>query len=227
MGELRKQIIPDLTNENRLIKTLVLVTVILVGLNIISELLGNPSWQIERLIKLDYEVNLPTWFSSMVLAIAAYFAYKCSLAVKTIKAGKRMWQLLSLGLLGMSCDETAQIHEKLGNIINKYFFHQKRFSSAWVVFLGPFILTAMFIFAFKMKRYLKGSRRAVKYLLLGFFLYIAGAFLLDMTINFLSSENVKRFYLIESISEETCEMFGTILFIKGLIIHYKLFNEQF
>jgi hypothetical protein len=158
MGELKKQSVSGLIDEHRLIKILVWITIILIGLNVISELLGNPSWQIERLIKLDYESNFSTWFSSLLLLIAAFFAYKCSLVTDIKQRGQRMWQLFSLGLLGMSCDEVAMIHENLGKMINKHFLKldtTKHF--CWVFTVGPLALLIIVVFAIKIKTYLKGS----------------------------------------------------------------------
>ena len=97
--------------------SLITLTLGIVLLNIVSALDLIPFWQIRRLIDVGEESNFTTWFSSIMLAIAAYFAYQCSVAAESKKDGKRMWQLLSLGLLGMSCDEVAMIHEHLGKVI--------------------------------------------------------------------------------------------------------------
>ncbi len=203
-------------NNTKLLKSLTIITSIIVMLNIIDELIGHPSWQIERLIGVGHEGNFPTWFSSMLLAIAAYFAYKCSVLAKE---GRRIWKLLGLGLLFMSCDETAQIHEHIGNTLHKYFFNNIEAikHSSWVIILGPVVLLAVLIFSFKMKKYLKGSKQTAKFLLLGAFIYIFGAFILEATINLLNHENLEWLWKIENILEESCEMFGVILIIKGLI----------
>src|SRR3989338_1044170 len=110
-------------HEKRLIRILMIIIAGLILLNIINILLNKPSWQIDRFINVGEESNFPTWFSSMLLAIAGFFAYKCSLIIETQKKGKMIWQLLSIGLLGMSCDEVAMIHEHLGLFVNKHFFH--------------------------------------------------------------------------------------------------------
>lgn len=212
-------------NTGKLIKTLLIITSIIVILNIIDELIGHPSWQVERLIGVGYEGNFPTWFSSMLLAIAAYFSYKCSVLAKD---GKRVWKLLALGLIFMSCDEVAQIHEHFGSTLHKYFFNNMEAikHSSWVVILGPAVLLIVLIFAFKMKKYLKGSKQAVKFLLLGAFVYIFGAFILETATNLLNHENLEWLWRIENILEESCEMFGVILIIKGLMKHLKFLSGE-
>ncbi|MFC1709545.1 hypothetical protein ACFL2J_05795 [Candidatus Omnitrophota bacterium] len=213
--------------EKILIKSLTVIVSIFVILNIINALISVPSLQIARLIDLDLESNLTTWFSSMLLAIAAFFAYKCSLFIKPKAPGKRMWQLLSLGLLGMSCDETAMIHENLGQAVNKYIFKVGIFSnSSWSVLLGPLITIILFIFAIRMKRYLKGSTRAIKLLIAGTLIYIVGAFMLESATNLLTPGNLEWLWRTMSILEETFEMTGTLLIIAGLIEYRKFLSSQ-
>lgn len=212
----------NVKEQRVLFKTLVGITIGIIVLNIINVLLGNPSWQITRLIGVGFEGNFPTWFSSMLLVLAAFFAYKCSIAAKIKQNGKRMWQLLFLGLLGMSCDEVAQIHEHLGNTVNKYFFQLESIKhSAWVIILGPFVLLVMVIFSVKMKKYLVGSTKAIKFLALGCCIYICGAFLLEATINFFNHDNLEWLWKIENILEELFEMLGVVIIIKGLTEHYR------
>lgn len=206
-------------DDKKLIQNLIVIAGTFVFFNIANTLLGEPSWQITRLIGLEQESNLTTWFSSMLLALAAFYAYLSSTQLKEDKVGQRMWQLLALGFLAMSCDEVAMIHENLGTTMNKYFFHLSSINrSAWVVVLGPFILAGIIIFAAKMKRYFLGSP-AVRWLLLGSCVYIGGAFILEASINLLNHENLEWLFKTENILEESCELFGVIFLIKGLSQH--------
>lgn len=86
-------------DERILIKSLTIIIVTIILLNIINIVIDRPSWQIDRFVNVDIESNFTTWFSGLLLGIAAFFAYKCSLITKTNKKEQRMWQLLSLGLL--------------------------------------------------------------------------------------------------------------------------------
>src|SRR5437667_5087891 len=53
----------------------------------------NPSWQLERLLNLDGEGNLPTWFSGVLLFSAALAALGCR---RLTRGPERMiWAVLS------------------------------------------------------------------------------------------------------------------------------------
>lgn len=210
-----------------LVKYLITITISVIFINIVSTLLNNPSWQIERMFDIRREANFSAWFSSMLLAIAAYYAYKCSTLIQTIKSGKRMWQLLSLGLLGMSCDEVAMIHEHLGELANKYFFKFDGIKhSSWVAIFGLPILLIIIVFILKFKQYLKDSNKAIKFLAIGASIYVFGAFFLESTLNFINYSKLAWLGKVENILEESSEMFGMIIIIMGLIEHRKYLSTQ-
>ncbi|MFH1460543.1 MAG: hypothetical protein ABIG64_09285 [Candidatus Omnitrophota bacterium] len=211
-------------DQQKLIQILIYTTIVIVILNIINVLMGEPFWQITRLINVDTEGNFPTWFSSMMLAIAAFYAYNCFRASKN-NDGK-IWKLLSISLVTMSCDEVAQIHEHLGNTINKYLIGLKNLNAAWLVIFGPFILGIIFIFVLKIKNQLVESFQAIKFLRIGLFVYLGGAFLLESTVVFLTQGEAQWLWNIEYIAEETLEMFGIIFIIKGLIEHHRFLLQK-
>ena len=165
-------------------------------------------------------MNFPTWFSSMLLALAAFFSYQCSIAAKTPQRGQRMWQWAALGFLGMSCDEVAMIHESIGNTLNKYYFKSKAIEhSTWVIILGPIILVMLIVFIIKIKKYLRNSRKAKQLLMIGIFVYVGGSFFLEATINLLNHQNLQWLWNLEIVLEEFFEMLGTVIIIKGLMEH--------
>jgi len=215
-------------NENKLIKILAIIIFVIVVLNIFNVVFNKPSWQLDRFINVCEESNFPTWFSSMLLVIAAYFAYKCSITAKTKERGRGMLQLLSLGLLGMSCDEVAMIHENMGEFVNRHFFKIANLKSEWVILLGPIVLFIIIVFVIKMSKYLKDSAKAKKFLVMGAFIYIFGAFILEATLNVICQQEFqfKSLYKIEYILEEFLEMTGVVLIIKGLIEHFRFLSSQ-
>ena len=214
----------EILGTRKLVKWLVITTIMIIVLNIINELLGRPSWNIDRFINVEHEANFPTWFSSILLAIAAFVAYHCSLAAKTRQAGQRLWQVMSLGLIAMSCDETAMIHEHVGAAINKYFLNKAKFP--WYVVLGPLVIFAVVFFAFKLKKYLRGSTKAMRFLAIGAGIYFFGAIVLEATAKFLHSHNLGLLLKAEDLIEESFEMFGVVIIIKGLIEHYNWLNNN-
>jgi len=208
-------------NERKMFKALLIGTIALILLHIINELVGKPSWQITRLIWLGHESTIATWFSSMLFFIAAFFAYQCSLVFSLKSEAKRMWCVCSLILLVLSCDEVAQMHEYWGAYINEHFFKLKGIEHAsWIVII-PFFLVGLLLFISKFKKYLFCSAKAMKFLALGTVMFIAGAFILEATINFLNHGNLEWVWKIEIVLEEACEMFGVLLIVKGLMETHK------
>ncbi|MGH7586442.1 MAG: hypothetical protein ACREMH_09370, partial [Gemmatimonadales bacterium] len=87
----------------------------------IHRALGNPIGVLESFFDLDREQNLPTWWSSAkLLAVALVLGATC--AARRSVDGRRAW-LLAAGAvvaLGLSLDETALLHERLGVVILPY-----------------------------------------------------------------------------------------------------------
>ena len=137
-----------------------------------------------------------------------------------------MFQFLALGLLGMSCDEVAMIHEHLGIFVNKHFFKIENLKSEWVVLLGPIVFFVIVVFVIKSRKYLKDSNVAKKFLIIGAFIYIFGAFGIEASINFLSDNALTKVAPIATILEEFCEIIGIVLVIKGLVEHSRFLEKN-
>jgi hypothetical protein len=84
--------------------------------------LGGQDSLLTRFLDLDRESNLPTWYSTI-----QWFCAASLLGVFAIRnfsfSQRKSWLLLALPLvfLGLSLDEMAQIHEKLGFLIEHGF----------------------------------------------------------------------------------------------------------
>ena len=78
-------------------------------------LIGHPYEPLAKLIDLDGEGNLPTWYSSIQWFGVAYLLW--AFAVRHVRRGQlRSWFLMALPLVFLlfSLDEVAQLHEHLG-----------------------------------------------------------------------------------------------------------------
>jgi hypothetical protein len=205
-------------DEKKLIKWLVVIAISIIVLHVINVILGEPSWRLTKLVNLDAEANLPTWFSSGLLFIAAFFSYQCFLLEKSPTNKASMWQILSLGFLGMSLDEIAQFHETSGILISKYIFHlDKKSYLSWAFTTGPIVFVAIAIFSIKLFKYFKNSKKARNLFFLGVCLYFFGAFILEMVGTNFYKDDLIFFQIIETTLEESCEMFGVIIMIRGLM----------
>jgi hypothetical protein len=83
------------------------------GLAVVWLELGH-SWR-ASLFDLDGEANIPTWYSSIQLSLAALCAFGCG-ALERALGSARSWQwgLVGAVLLYASVDEVAQLHEEVG-----------------------------------------------------------------------------------------------------------------
>jgi len=207
--------------NQKLFNRIVIWFIILISLlNIVDKLGYLPSWQIRRLIHFGYEGNIPTWFSSILLFMASFLSYKCATVKNIRKDAKEIFIILFLLFLFMSCDEVAQMHESLGKFISKYLFDGVHLNAAWVVYLGAPLLVSLFFLLAQLNRALADSRRVKSFIISGFIVYITGAFLLEMTTNFLHWGTLHWVWQLENVTEELFELAGVFLIIRGLEIYY-------
>ena len=59
------------------IRLLFAVTGLLAFCHVVGLFIGEYAWQWERLFRLDGESNIPTWFSSLLLASCAFVSFRC------------------------------------------------------------------------------------------------------------------------------------------------------
>lgn len=224
MNTLKHYLRIDNIFEHKFIRVLVFIALIIILINVVISFMPKDYRRFFYFVDLDCESNIPTWFSSMLLAIASFFAYSCSLAKRLDLNEKRLWQIFSIGLICMSIDETSMVHENIGAVLNKYIFKIKGIEngSPWVVVLGPIALLVIMVFALKMRKYLKCSKKTKNTLLIGGLVYVFGAFVLESTTNI---NGIEWFLKYEYIFEEACEILGAILIIKALMEQSNVFFE--
>jgi len=131
-----------INSSARLTKTLLTCIFLIFTFHIINILLGKPSYNFDRLVHLDHEGNLPTWFSSALWAIGAMVAYSCSILAE-VKFEKRMWFTFGLLLLILSIDEVAMLHEHVFGMMIGKVIRQFTGSAPWLkwpVIASPVIL---------------------------------------------------------------------------------------
>jgi len=204
-------------------RTLILCMVFLIAGHLINLFLGKPSYTFDRLFHLDHESNLPTWFSSVLWAIAAISAYYCS-QLAEIKFEKRIWGAMALVLLVLSISEVAMLHEQIFGIIIGERMQKvtgvKEWLVRWPIMASPVILFVIIWFAIKLKKCLTGSRRCALFLAAGTVVLIASACVLEVL------PNKGQFFEFEVFFEETGEMIGALLIISGLLAHRKVLEDR-
>jgi hypothetical protein len=186
-------------------------------------------------VDIHKEGNFPTWYSSLKFTIVSGMALFCYYLERQSKiVGNSSWGWIVVGcvMLGMSLDETGQLHETLihwffstdnGKNLALYFNAQKgAVSLLWVVVFSPILITILGGLIYFYNNRLKEKR----VLLIGAFgaiALLAGAAVMEYyEAKLLISENVfddsfLGTYKIFSAIEEMLENFSSSLLVW---IHY-------
>ena len=175
------------------------------------------------MFNLDRELNLPTWYSSLMLGT-------CSMLLKIIAVAKKQagdrtytqdWQLLSRIFLFLAIDEVLSIHEiliipEVSEALNlPWFLH-----SMWVI--PGTVLVIWFINRYRQfGRHLPYQSR--KHFFLAAFLYIGGALIMEMVGSHIAEAQGQQnlIYALTATLEEVMEMLGIIVFIYGLLSYLR------
>lgn len=185
------------------------------------------------LFDVDHEKNIPTFFSVVLLLIAALLlAVITRLKQNQSAPHASKWAILTAGFMLMAFDEAFQAHENLvapvkallgnGNLGIFYF--------AWVI-PGIAVVVTLGIFFLRFLLYLPASTR-IRFIVAGL-LYVGGAIgfeLIGGRYAELHSELTLTYNMIATV-EESLEMTGVIVFIWALLMYiaddYKEVTFQF
>lgn len=172
--------------------------------------------------KMDSENNLVSYFSSLELALASILLFLISqhqLVRKTTNATS--WKSLSLIFAVLSVDETVSFHEHITYWLHNYLSITGVSQRSWA-YLG---LLVILIFLFSYRKFIRNIPKASRrdFVIAGF-VYVMGA----LGFEFIGSNLIDIFgdqswqYKACGLVEETLEMTGIFLFIKGLFRHIHL-----
>ncbi|RMH18839.1 MAG: hypothetical protein D6701_05725 [Gemmatimonadetes bacterium] len=156
---------------------------------------GEVPWLVRQLFDLDEENNLPTWFSSFLLLLAAGFVH---LTAESEPRDRGWWRVLAAGFVVLSLDEVAGLHETLNTAV----------SFNWALPGAVVALAAGVAFVPFLRRLERPT--ALLYLAAGA-LYVGGA----VGVELLAADmDVDTFaYAGATAVEEGMEMFGAWLFL--------------
>jgi hypothetical protein len=196
---------------------------------VVNYLAGQPFRPLTRLLDLNGECNLQSWYSSMqwlcVAILQGIFAYR-----NFSRSSRRSWLLVALALLflAFSVDEVAQIHEGLGKRMdmmlpggtrkNTPFSH----SGIWMLVIGgPFIIFFAWL-AYSVRGYFWRAPGAYVKLVLGMALFLTGAIGIEALSNLVVPGSA--FDILENFVEEVvCEMIGSTIVLWG---SYELLDKH-
>jgi hypothetical protein len=169
-----------------------------------------------RLIWVDGEANLPSWFSSSMLFLCAVFLALVAVAERRVGGSMARWLFLALIFGFLSLDETAQLHELSIAPLREHFGTTGFLYYAWVVPAG--ICVAVFVTSYL--SFLARLPSATRQLFLAAgLIYVGGALGLEaISGNQASLQGEHNFtYHVIITAEELCEMVGLVLFIYALL----------
>jgi hypothetical protein len=192
--------------------------VALVSVYVANQVVGAPFDTLTRLLDLNGESSISTWYSVIQLACVAALAGL--FASRNIHPGRvSTWPLLLLPLvfLALSMDELVQIHEWLGQKSDVLLPGNTRANTIfpetgiWMFLIGiPFVVGFLGI-TFILRRYLCTVPRVLPKLLLGIAIFITGAVLIEILSNYTDYGSI--WYYLEAVCEEGCEMLGVTIIL--------------
>lgn len=177
----------------------------------------NTYWtnQLTEFFSVTHEANLPTWFSSLLLLLAAMLGGTIALAGRD---QQKMWGALSLVVLYLAVDETAVIHEMFTTPLRESLGLGGPLYFSWVVIGLPLALLVGLLFMRFVLRLPASTRNAV---IAAGIVYLTGAIVVEAIAanQWEADGGTSLRYAAISTFEEMLEMLGAILLIHGLLRH--------
>jgi hypothetical protein len=169
--------------------------------------------QPRRMLDMNEETNLPTWYAGTKLAflgsLLALLAY-----ARRRPADVRWWAMLGIASLPfyLSFDEFSQLHERLGHMFPSDVMNR---TGLWMVIAVPTVVIAVSGLAVASAPYWAASRQAVARLALGVAVYVISAGLLEVLTNFAVPGSVGEH--LQVLAEEGGELIAITLMVSGAL----------
>ena len=212
-------------NSSRISQILFSIFIVLIAANIVGLyfrfILGyDHVYGLVEKFNFDIEISIPTFFSSVILLMAASLLGIITIVKKRLSDTYVMqWGLLSIIFLCLSIDEAASFHEML-NPLRDTFNLTGIFYFSWVI-PGSIFVSILACLYFK---FIWNFPPAVRNkFIASALIYLSGAIGIELIGGYFSSvygENNLSYGLITSL-EESLEMLGVIFFINVLCGYIK------
>jgi len=207
---------------DKIISFLSFIAILLITLNIIMLVVyfyvDNPDkFNFIQMVDLDQEANLPTLFSSTILFISAFLFYLLSQKSKISQDTQhRYWLGLSIIFIFLAFDESATIHETIGDMTEQFVDTNGYLHYPWVISYSILIILLGFLyfrFFFNMEKkiFWKFVKAAIIFLTGAIGLELLGA--KEASLHGSDTMLYCYYYTIE----ESLEMFGVIYLINLLL----------
>ena len=162
------------------------------------------------------ESNIPAWFSSKLLLIAALLVGFIAAIKKTRKEEfSNHWLLLTFIFVFLSCDETVQIHEATGSHVHSIANLPFTKFIGWVI---PYSLLVILFGAAYLRFFLHLPRRFKLLFASAGGIYVGGALGMELLTGAIGRVVLEgRIHFLFNILEESLEMAGIAVFIYALL----------
>ena len=182
---------------------------------------------VARRFDLDAEHNIPTWFASTALLVAAMLLGVVAHGRwRSHASDRRHWAGLAILFTLLSLDEAVQLHEMLRLPMLQRFALRGIFSFAWVI---PVFFAVVGFAAVYFRFWLRLPRRTRALFFVSAALYVGGALGLEMAGGALAESHGfdSLRYATVMIVEEVMEMVGVALFVYALLDHVRGESSSF
>ncbi|MFB3902554.1 MAG: hypothetical protein ACE15E_03815 [Acidobacteriota bacterium] len=206
----------------KVVSFLAVVMVMLTLLSVASQIVlffvnnGKTALRINRVIDVNCEGNLPTWFSSALLLLTALLLIACAQTERRRGSGYvRYWTILAGIFVFLSADETAQFHDKSIKPLRRALGADGIFYFTWVI---PGILFVAAVGLWSLRFLASLDRRTRNRFLLAGSVYISGSLIMEMVDGVWASRHgMNFFYFLLTDLEELLEMTGVLVFMHAIL----------
>ncbi|MFA6245067.1 MAG: hypothetical protein WC655_29250 [Candidatus Hydrogenedentales bacterium] len=183
------------------------------------------------LFNLEDEYNIPSFWSSVQWLMAAMVAYSVTLCERSRKTTYWVyWSAIAAMCLLFAVDETVQLHERLGAVLQSFAIAEGVKPSGflfylWVIPGGIFALAVFALFF----RFLLALPRNVAFLLVASgMVYVSGAIGFEMFEGRVDANGgyMGPLYTALVTFEESFEMFGVCIFVYAMLHYLGLTSRQ-
>ena len=205
-------------HTSKIIKFLSIVALVLIFIHInilvIYFLVDDPDkFDFIRMFDLDMERNVPTLFSSAIILISAFLFYLLSKSPSEQEKGARpYWLGLSFVFTFLAFDESAKIHEQLGDFTERFVEATGYLHYPWVI---SYSILIVILGLFYMRFFWKMESKVFWSFMGAAVMFLSGAIgfeLLGANESSIHSTDTILYSVYYTI-EETLEMFGVIYLI--------------
>ena len=172
-----------------------------------------------RLFDLNWEANIPTWFSSLLLILNAFILAIIAIRTKALQGPySTQWLVLAAIFLYLSIDESALLHEMTEKPVRRALDLSGYLYFAWIV---PAVC-CLIVLGLYIRRFLFDSPKSTRWLfVIAGTVFVGGAIGMEAIGSNIFSTNYGKTmaYSLWATLEESCEMVGLIIFFYALLAY--------